>query len=725
MKKLKGGGWPSLFYAMRKARGAGVGSMAQALRSNNACKTCALGMGGQRGGMVNEKGSFPEVCKKSIQAMAADMQGPIHPRFFEKFSLEQLRAFSPRELESAGRLVDPLYAGPEDSHYRRISWDEATSRVAGKLKESPAEQTFFYFSGRSSNEAAFSLQLFARLYGTSHIHNCSYYCHQASGVGLASVTGSGTATVELEDIDGADLLFLIGANPPSNHPRLMRSIVELKRRGGSVIVINPLKEAGLVQFNLPSDIRSLLGGSQIADLYVQPDIGGDLALLSGVAKAVIARGAIDEGFLASHAEGWEAFRSHIDGLSWDALTAGSGVARPTIERIAEIYAGSKNAIFCWSMGITQHAHGVGNVQMIANLAILRGMLGQPFRGLLPLRGHSNVQGVGSMGAVPMLKPAVRERLEAFFNVALSDAEGLDTLACLEQAHQGAVRCAFNLGGNLFGASPDPAFAEQALRNIDLNVYLNTTLNTGHAWGLGKETLILPVLARDEERQPTTQESMFNFVRMSDGGITRYAGPRSEVEIVAAIAAEVLGDSTPVDWAAMGRHDRIRAAIAEIIPGYQDIGTIDRSRKEFHVGGRLFHQPVFATDTGRARMHVPALPPPRNLGAAELRLTTLRSEGQFNTVVYEEEDLYRGQERRDVVLMNQADIGRLGLAVDQRVTVSSSAGALANVLVRAIDIPPGNAAMYFPEANVLVPRSVDPQSRTPAFKNVIVRIERVA
>lgn len=718
-----GGGWRSIGYAFRKARQAGgLFRFFRALRSRNACKTCALGMGGQKGGMVNESGRFPEVCKKSIQAMAADMQGAIRQGFFSDFTFEKLNAFTPRELESTGRLTEPLYAGPLDTGYRPIEWDEALRRIAEKMKLTAADDSFFYFSGRSSNEAGFLLQLFARLYGTNNVNNCSYYCHQASGVGLSSVTGSGTATVVLEDLDDSDLLILIGANPASNHPRLMRTIIDLRRRGGKVIVINPLREIGLVRFKLPSDVRSLLFGSKIADEYVQPHIGGDIALMMGVAKGVLERGDADTEFIEQHTNDWPALRERIESTDWATIIEQSGVDRATIDRITEMYCQSKRTIFCWAMGVTHHKHGVENVQMIGNLALLRGMVGRPGCGLLPLRGHSNVQGIGSIGAAPKLKEAVFERLERTFNVKLPTAEGLDTLSCIEKAGAGGLRFAWCLGGNLYGSNPDSAFAGKAFRKIDSVVYLSTTLNTGHVHGRGRETIVLPVLARDEEPQATTQESMFNFVRLSDGGKRRHEGPRAEVDVIATIAQMVLGDDHPVDFESMRQYGDIRQAIAKIIPGYEKIGQIDEKREEFQVAGRTFHTPTFATETGRAAFHDIELPKFAANGPNDLRLTTVRSEGQFNTVVYEEEDIYRGQERRDVIMMNSRDIERMGLSVDQRVTVRSSLAAMRNLLVRAIDIPAGNAVMYYPEVNVLVPRTEDAKSHTPAFKHVRVTIE---
>jgi molybdopterin-dependent oxidoreductase alpha subunit len=723
-----GGGWRAIWYTLRKARAVGARRMWRAMRSKNACKTCALGMGGQLGGMVNEKGRFPEVCKKSVQAMAADMQGPIHERFFDDVSLEQLQALTSRELEAAGRLTRPLYAGPLDSHYTTISWDEAIDRIARKLQRTDPNAAFFYFSGRSSNEAGFLMQVFARLWGTNNINNCSYYCHQASGVGLSSVTGSGTATITLEDLDllgRNDVLLLIGANPASNHPRFMRTLVDLKRRGAKVIVINPLREIGLVRFRVPSDPRSLLFGSTIADEYVQPHIGGDIALLSGMAMRILERGAVDQRFVSQHADGWDEVRRHIESLRWDDITHLSGVERAQIERIADIYAAAPKAIFCWAMGITHHEHGVGNVQMIANLAIMRGMLGAPGRGLLPLRGHSNVQGIGSMGVAPKLKQAIFDKLEKEFSVALPTTEGWDTLTCLNKAHGGHVRFASCLGGNLYGSNPDAHYMHEAFSRIDMTMYMNTTLNTGHAWGRGRETIILPVLARDEEPQATTQESMFNYVRLSEGGEARHAGPRSEVDVIASIAHAVLGDrpNGPIQWHDMKDHVQLRQMIARIIPGYERLAEIDAQKKEFTISGRVFHEPSFPTDTGRAKMHVIAIPSPAggNGEPGVLRLMTMRSEGQFNTVVYEDEDLYRGQERRDVILMNAGDIKRLGLHIDERIIVKSATGEMHNVLVREGELRSGNCAMYYPEANALVPRVADPQSRTPAFKSVAVRV----
>jgi molybdopterin-dependent oxidoreductase alpha subunit len=738
-KPRSGGGWQAIRYTFAKAREAGgLLKLWRAMRTKNACKTCALGMGGQLGGMVNEAGHFPEVCKKSLQAMVADMQGAIRPEFFGTYSIAQLQSFTPRELEICGRLTQPLLHRAGDNYYQPISWDEATRRIVEKLNSIEPNQSFWYFSGRSSNEAGFLLQLFARLYGTNNVNNCSYYCHQASGVGLTSAIGSGAGTVQLDDVEHADLVFLIGGNPASNHPRLMRSLMTMRRRGGDVVVVNPIVETGLVNFRVPSDVRSLLFGTKIATHYVQPHIGSDLAMLYGVAKRVDELGAVDEVFVENHCAGWPELRQRLRSLSWSEITGKSGVSRGDIDAMAERYARSKNTVFMWTMGITHHAHGVANVQAIANLALLRGMIGRKHAGLLPIRGHSNVQGIGTVGVTPKLKDAIFERLQNHYGVQLPTTPGYDTMAGVEAAARGELRFAMCLGGNLFGSNPDAAFVRQAMSQIDLVVYLNTTLNTGHAGGLGRETIILPVLARDEEPEPTTQESMFSYVRLSDGGPRRHEGPRSEIEIIAELAGQVIPAGGPVDWEQMQSASRIRGAIAGIVPGLEQIGDIDQTKKEFAIPGRAFHTPAFPTAGGKARIHVHELPalagesnaqpntsPLRSRPSRSLRLMTIRSEGQFNTVVYEDYDLYRGVERRDVILLHPDDINELGLKSGQCVRVRSDAGEMTGVLIHEFsDIRPGNAAMYYPEANALVPRTVDPDSKTPAFKCVVVTVEPV-
>ena len=691
-------------------------------------------MGGQAGGMVNEAGHFPEVCKKSFQAMVGDMQGGIPDDFFRTYSLAQLRKFTPYQMEHAGRLVKPLLLEKGSQHYQPITWSEAMERIVTKLRNTEPRKSFWYFSGRSSNEAGFLLQLFARLYGTNHVNNCSYYCHQASGVGLTSVIGTGAGTIKLDDLEKSDFVILIGGNPASNHPRMMRSLMMVRRRGGKVVVVNPMIETGLVNFSVPSDPVSLLFGTKIASTYVQPCLGGDLALIYGIMKRLkemhaLERGdtsepIVDEEFLADHTQGWDALAERLESLSWDEIVEKSGVGKEEINDITAQYAASKRAVFSWTMGVTHHLHGSATVQAIAQLALMRRMIGRPGAGLQPIRGHSNIQGMGTVGVTPKLKEKIFERLESELGVTLPTFPGFDTLECLEAAERGDMQFAFCLGGNLYGASPDASFSRRAIGRTDMTVYMSTSLNTGHASGLARdETIVLPVLARDEEPEPSTQESMFSYVRLSDGGKPRHEqsaqyGPRSEVEIISELGCRILGTSGPVNWLEMSHTSTIRKAISRMIPGLEQISKMDQTKEEFSIPGRTLDTPTFPTANGKATFYVHDLP-----DAPEgLQLMTIRSEGQFNTVVYEEEDLYRNQSRRDIVLMHPDDIHSHGLSEGSLCRVQSDSGEMHRVTISAYpEIRQGCVAMYYPESNVLVPKGVDPLSRTPSYKRVAVKI----
>ena len=722
-----GGGLKAIQYVLSIAGDVGPGRLAAAVRSKNTCKACAFGTGGQRGGLHNEHKSGVEICNKNIQAQSGDLRPAIPRAIFEDNSLSDLRQLSGRQLEALGRLGHPLYKAPGADRYRVIDYDEAIQRIAGRMRQSDPQRSFFYSSGRSSNEAAFILQLFARLFGSNHVNNCSYYCHQASGVGLQASIGTGTATVQYQDLELADTIFVIGANPASNHPRFVKVLIECRRRGGQVIVINPAKEPGLLRFASPSDFRSMIvGGAQIASHYVQPHVGGDLALLSGIAKAVLESGGADKNFIARHCNGFDDYESYLRQLDWPTLAAKSGVTERQIREIAACYQSSRNCIFSWGMGITHHTQGVENVEAISNLALLRGMLGAPGRGLLPLRGHSNVQGVGSMGVSPALKDFVFKNIERELGVTLPTTRGMDTLACLQAAAAGRIDMAFLLGGNLYAATPDSAFADSALAAIPFKVMINSTLNLSHVHGIGDECIVLPMRVRDEETQPTTQESMFNFVRLSDGGFDRVQGLRSEVDIISGIAAAVIPTDV-LDFRTFAEHRHIRRAIASIIPGFRQLEAIDDSKDEFHIEGRTLRRPEFPTPDGKASFRIPAVNPESTAADTDLStashytLTSVRSEGQFNTIVYNDNDVYRGQTERAIVLMHPDDMLKEGLATDARVTLRNATGQMQGLKVKPFDIRPGNLMTYFPEANVLIPLTVDRRSQTPAFKSVRVAL----
>ena len=718
---IVGGGPKKVLYTLRTLSRIGLLNSAKALKARNTCKACGLGMGGQRGGMTNELDEFPSVCNKSIQAQSTDIQPPIPEALFEH-TLDDFKALSAHELEHLGRLNTPLLKRAGSHRYEPIDWERALAVAAERFASTTPERSFFYSSGRSSNEAGFLLQLLARLYGTNNVNNCSYYCHQATGVGLGNVLGTGTATVSLDDLGGTDLVFVIGANPASNHPRFVHQLQHCRERGGQVIVINPAREPGLVRFAVPKSAKSMLsGGTWIASRYVQPRIGSDLALLKGVAKALLEKHALDTDFIEHHTEGFDAYRTDLEHTDWSTLTSACGVAQKDIEALASDYAKADKAVFAWGMGITHHQHGVDNVEAIANLALLRGMIGKTSAGLLPLRGHSNVQGIGTIGVKPVLADDVLHAMEHHFDATLPRTPGLDTLACLRAADSGNMDAALLMGGNLYAATPDSAFARRALDRIGFKLYLTTTLNQGHVHGMeNSEALILPVAARDEEPQSTTQESMFNYVRLSDGGIRRLANVRSEVAILADLGERLLPDP-PLDFKQLRQHKSLRQAIAATVPGMAALADIDAEGGEFTIAGRLLNQPLFPTPSGRAHFQIHTLPTPRATSRYPYTLASIRSEGQFNSIIYEENDSYRGTKERWCVLIGDVDRKTLGLTPGDKVTLRSSHGEMVAVTVYPFNLPAGSLLAYYPEANCLIGTEQDPRSHTPAFKSVPVAL----
>ena len=488
-------------------------------------------------------------------------------------------------------------------------------------------------------------------------------------------------------------------------------------------MINPAREPGLVKFAVPKSPSSLLaGGSEIASVYLQPRIGEDVWLFKGLAKALHELDALDHDFISQWTEGYEEFIGDIRSQSWQTIVDTCGVAQSEIVEVAKLYAASHSTVFAWGMGMTHHLHGVENVEYISNLALLRGMIGRPGAGLLPLRGHSNVQGIGTIGVKPVLSDTVLHKMESAFGVQLPKETGLDTMASMQAAERGLIDAAVLMGGNLFAANPDTDWADRALSKVKFRLHLTTTLNETHVQGLeDAESLVLPVTARDEEWEATTQESMFNYVRFSDGGINRLADVRPESYILADLARGIVPDS-PIDFQVFKKHQKVREAIAEIVPGMEDLRDIDVAKQEFHVRNRVLHKPEFNTPSGRAQFRVHGVNTDIH---APFRLTTIRSEGQFNSIVYEYKDSYRSVDTRWSVLMCKKDIDALSLAPGDLVDIRSDQGVMNRVKVFAFDLPRGSVMAYYPEANVLTSTAVDPQSKTPSFKCTGVWIEATA
>lgn len=722
MKKIIGGGSKKVLYTLQTVKRIGLKNSAKALLAKNACKACGLGMGGQKGGMTNEHGEFPAICNKSVQAQLTDIQAPIPSEVFQH-SIDELRELSAHELEHMGRLNSPLFKSKESQRYYEADWDWALNYTASRFLETKPERTFFYSSGRSSNESGFLLQLLARLYGTNNVNNCSYYCHQATSVGLSSTIGTGTATVELNDLSQCDLIFVIGANPSSNHPRFIHQLKNCRDRGGHVIIINPAKEPGLVKFAVPKSPKSMIvGGTDIASVYLQPSIGSDIALLKGIAKAILESELENKNFIEQYCKDFNQFKCDIEKTTWQEIEESCGINTKEILQVSTLYGKAKNTVFAWGMGITHHQFGCENVEYIANLTLLRGMIGKPYSGLLPLRGHSNVQGIGTVGVKPVLADDIFAKLESQLNIKLPRTKGLDTFTGLKAAHEGNIDCACIVGGNLFSATPQSQWAEEALNNINFKCFLTTTINQGHLHGINdSDVLILPVAARDEEQQSTTQESMFNYVRLSDGGIERLRNVRSEVSILAEIGKRLLKNST-IDFDSFLNHDTIRETIANTIPGMDQLKDIGIAKQEFHIRNRIKHKPDFKTSDAKAAFVTHPIPTVNTTEDYPYRLATIRSEGQFNSIIYEEKDSYRYNASRDSLLISKTDMEKLNLNNGEKVNLCSRYGEMYNLVIQEFDLPMGNLLAYYPEANVLTEHNLDPRSKTPNFKSIPVQIK---
>ena len=510
----------------------------------------------------------------------------------------------------------------------------------------------------------------------------------------------------------------------------------LRERGGTVIVINPVLEVGLQRFGSPAfPIRSLLRGSEIASVYLQPIPGSDAAVFLGIQKALLDQGGIAWDLVQEHSEGWQALIAQLQATSWETICACCGLSREQLERAAACLRASRAAVFAWAMGITHHANGVDNVQAIVNTAVLSGHIGRPGAGTMPIRGHSNVQGFGSMGVSVHLLPQLRQALETLLGQPLSERQGYDTRALIGAADAGQVDTLFCLGGNLYGANPDSTQAARALGRIDTVVYLATKPNTGHFHGLGaRQTLLLPVFNRFETPHRTTVESGNNWVRLNEPGSShlRSGELRSELHVLAELAHRLLGEGQ-IAWRRLHDSAYVRELIARTVPGYGPMAGIDQSRREFEVEGRILREPRFSTPSGRAQLRPIPLPDLRlpgpeafgGLASGErglvLSLITARSYGQHNTVVYQEGDKYRGMPHRHTILMNAQDLQQAGLQPHQRVTVQGEAGRLEGVEIIAGAIRSGAALMFYPEANVLMRPVCDPRSGTPAFKRVPVLV----
>ena len=691
-----------------------------------------------------------EFCENGAKAVAFELtRRRVTREFFAAHTVRELEQHSDYWLEQQGRLAEPMRYHAETDHYVPVEWDEAFAMIGRELNAlDDPNQAEFYTSGRTSNEAAFMYQLFARRFGTNNFPDCSNMCHEPTSVGLPESIGIGKGTVLLDDFDHAEAIFVIGQNPGTNSPRMMTELHKASRRGAPIVVINPLRERALERFEAPQDPIEMatFGETRIASEYCQVRVGGDAAALKGIMKLMLeahaealrsgAEPVLDLPFIEAHTHGFDALVEDLRRTSWDDILHASGLPRDQLERIANVYMRARAVIICYGMGITQHRHGSENVQQIANLLLLRGNFGRPGAGICPVRGHSNVQGDRTVGIDEKPKPEFLDQLRTVFGFDPPRAHGHNTVEAIQAMVDARSKVFIGLGGNFVAAVPDKDVVEPAMRRMRLTVGISTKLNRGHLVH-GQQALILPCLARSDidaqksGRQSVTVEDSMSMVHASSGLVAPPSEHlRSEVAIVCGMAKATL-PHRGIDWDFyVADYSRIRDKIEAVFPKlFANFGERIREPGGFHLTNPP-RQLVWNTATGRANFLVfqgidedPAVSDP-----AALRLTTMRSHDQYNTTIYSLDDRYRGVfGGRMVVFMNEADMRALRIAPGTQVEIESLAEDGKQRIVRGFsakphDIPAGSVGAYYPEANPLLPLAWhDVKSGTPAAKSIPVLV----
>jgi molybdopterin-dependent oxidoreductase alpha subunit len=681
-----------------------------------------------------------EFCETGAKAVAEEATTTrATPEFFVRHSIAELDSQSEHWLGQQGRITHPMIKKPGATHYEPIEWDAAFRLIADQLNAlASPDEAIFYTSGRTSNEAAFCYQLFVRAYGTNNLPDCSNMCHESTSVALGETIGIGKASVTLHDVYNARLLILAGQNPGTNHPRMLSALETAKRNGAKLIAVNPLHEAGLINFRNPQTARGLIGrGTDLADLHLPIKINGDLALFQAWGALLVGWDALDQEFISKHTRGFENWRAHLLAIDWHQVEETTGLSRAQITESAQLLRDSDRTVFCWAMGLTQHHNAVATISEIVNLALAQGNIGKPGAGLMPVRGHSNVQGDRTMGIWENPRPQFLDRLKAEFEFEPPREKGYDTVNAIRALRDGRAKIFIGLGGNFVQAAPDTEVTAAALCRAQLTVQISTKINRSHLT-CGTTALILPTLGRTEIDM---QASGPQFVSVEDTTLSVHAtrGPlhpaspqlRSEIAIVTALAEATLGDRYAIDWAPMRDDYRhIRRHIARVVPGCESY-EVSVSRP----GGFVLPHPprdsrTFPTKSGRAEFTVSTIEA-LHVPPGHLILQTLRSHDQFNTTIYGFSDRYRGIEGgRRVVFVNPRDIEELGFQdgeIVDLVTHWEGDDHLRRVeafRIVAYQTPRGSAAAYYPETNPLVPLdSTALGSNCPTSKSVVIRLER--
>jgi molybdopterin-dependent oxidoreductase alpha subunit len=687
---------------------------------------------------------FAEFCENGAKAVAWETDSrKCGPEFFAQHSVAELSEQEEFWLGQQGRLTHPMVLREGASHYEPISWDAAYQMIADELNalESP-DEAIFYTSGRASNESAFLYGVFARHFGTNNMPDCSNMCHESSGSALTESIGIGKGTVKIEDFAKSQVIFLIGHNPATNHPRMMSTLAEAKEAGAKIIAINPLVEAGLLRFKDPQKVKGVIGrGETITDIYLQIRINGDIPLFKGIMKEMLALEDANPGtcfdwdFIRTKTAGIDEFLAALRQADIEELVRESGVPREKMREVAELLVKSDRIITAWCLGLTQQKTAVHAIQELVNLNLLRGALGKPGAGVCPVRGHSNVQGDRTMGVWERPREPYLNKLKDVFGFEPPRHHGHDVVESIKAMHAGKAKVFVSLCGNLISAAPDTEYAAEAMRNTRLTVTISTKLNRAHLI-TGKKSLILPALGRtelDEQKsgpQFQTTENSMGVVEISHGKLKPASEHlMSEPAMICQIAARTLGAKSKVDWMALAdNYDLIRDLIAEVIPGCEGYNEKVRHKYGFYLPNKPREGNFENTKTGKANFAVVELPK-HDVQPGQLVVTTVRSHDQFNTTVYAWDDVYRGiHNARRVLMMNPEDMAERGLIAGDVINLTSYFHGQKRYAKRFVAVPyrlmRGNCAGYFPELNVLLPiGSVAEKSHQPAAKHITITVEK--
>ncbi len=693
-----------------------------------------------------------EFCENGVKALTSEATTKrIGPELFREHSIADLQKQSDHWLELQGRLVHPMVKCAGATHYEAIGWDEAFALMAEELNALPTSNAAaFYTSGRTSNEAAFLYQLFARQFGTNNLPDCSNMCHESSGAALTETIGIGKGCVTLEDFEKTDGIFILGQNPGTNHPRMMTFLERAKENGAKIVALNPMPEPGLMEGVNPNPqeyrnpvkfaAKMLFNiGTPISDLWLPVRVNGDMAAMRGIMKEMLAEeernpGSIfDREFIEQYTVGFEPFVEHLRATPWADILESAGLTREQIRDAAKIAMGCKRIITCWAMGLTQHKNAVATIQEVMNFHLLGGNIGRPGAGPCPVRGHSNVQGDRTMGIWEHMNERFMEKLGLEFQFTPPKEHGTDVVETIKQMHDGKIRFFLGMGGNFLAAAPDTEYTAKAMQKCRLTAHVSTKLNRSHLI-TGEIALILPCLGRSEL---DVQETGEQFVTVEDSmGIINpsrgHAQPaseylKSEPAIIGRLAEATLGSRSTVDWKGLvANYDRVRDHIEHVIAGFEDFNSRIR-RDVFYLPNDARDKREFHTRVGKAVFIVSELTKP-TVGPGQYLMMTIRSHDQFNTTIYGLDDRYRGvYNGRRVIFMNPEDVKAAGLKQGEFVDLTSHYEGEERVarhfMVAPHPIARGCTATYFPETNVLVPiNSTAERSNTPTSKSVVISIK---